>query len=244
MDQGEDRGKNNDAYFRWVYTALSRAKEKVQLINYKPITPFDKIYYKEGNINTKSKETWFHSVLEDHEERLKNLEVFMRHKMESLGLKIDKIESYNWQERYYLLGKGDEKLVLNILYDSKGNFKLPKIMQSEPQELGEKVIAELKQKIPLKTFDFIEDEWRRTSYALLENYLNTTSLKIESIIPNKYHDILKLYTHNDELEINIWYGDDGMFSKVIPSYYSEIGIWEEFKKIIENIRAREEHADK
>jgi hypothetical protein len=244
VNQGESRGRNNDAFFRWIYTGISRAKENIQLINYDPISPFDKIILKDGVSGVKSKEALFHSRSEDEDERLKNFEVFMRNKVQALNLTIDTVEHYNWQERYIFSGKDGEELILNVSYDGKGNFRSPTVMKAEPTVLGESIIAEISQKIPLVQFDFIEDEWRKESYLLLAKYLERTIINIESIIPNKYHDTLKLYTNDDELEIDIWYDDDGMFSKVIPRYYSAIKLWEQFKQSIEYIRSGDQYADK
>ena len=42
-DQGDNRGKTNENYFRWIYSALTRAIKKVTLINYTPITSFSKM---------------------------------------------------------------------------------------------------------------------------------------------------------------------------------------------------------
>ncbi len=39
VGKSENRGKTNRDYFKWLYTGLTRAKEKVYLINYKAITP-------------------------------------------------------------------------------------------------------------------------------------------------------------------------------------------------------------
>jgi hypothetical protein len=244
VNQGEGRGRNNDTFFRWIYTGISRAKENIQLINYDPISSFDKIILRDNAIGTKSKEVFFHSILDDENERLKNFEAYMRNKIQSLNLTLDTVEHYNWQVRYILSGKEGEKLILNVSYDGKGNFKIPTVMKSEPAAFGESIIAELKRKRPLAHFDFIEDAWRKESYLLLSKYLEKAAISIESIIPNNYHDTLKLYSSDDELEIDIWYGDDGMFSKIIPKYYSDNKLWEQFKQSIEHIRSGDQHADK
>ena len=70
------------------------------------------------------------------------------------------------------------------------------------------------------------------------------SISIESIIPNNYHDTLKLYSNDDELEIDVWYGDDGMFSKIIPKYYGNVEIWNVFKENISQVISGEYYADK
>lgn len=243
MNQGEGRGRNNDTFFRWIYTGLGRATEKIQLINYEPISPFDKIIFKEDTIGVKPKEALFHSAKEDQIERLKNFEAFMSNKFQSLHLTIKAIEHFNWQERYIVSGKNGEELILNVSYDKKGNFKISTVMKSEPTELGEFVIEQIKQKVPLVHFEFIEDYWRKESYILLAKYLEKASLPIESVIPNNYHDTLKLYSNEDELELDMWYGDDGMFSKIILRYYSSIGIWDIFKQTIEHIRSGDYHAN-
>ena len=244
MNQGEGRGRNNDNFFRWVYTAFSRATEKIQLINYDSISPFDKIILRENVLGSKSKESLFHSSLEDEDERLKNFEAFMQNKVQSLNLTINNVEHYNWQERYIFSGKDGEELILNMSYDGKGNFKMPTVMKSKPTAFGESVLAELKQKVPLSHFDFIEEHWRKESYALLARELKNASISIESIIPNNYHDTLKLYSNDDELEIDVWYGDDGMFSKIIPKYYGNVEIWNVFKENISQVISGEYFADK
>jgi len=68
-------------------------------------------------------------------------------------------------------------------------------------------------------------------------------IHIESVIPNNYHDTLKFYSNEDELGLDMWYGDDGMFSKIILRYYSSIGIWDIFKQTIEHIRSGDYHAN-
>ncbi len=243
MNQGGGRGRNNDAFFRWIYTGLSRATDKIQLINYESISPFDKIILREDTLGVKPKEALFHSAKEDQNERLKNFEAFISNKLKSLHLTIDTIEHFNWQERYNIFGKSGEELILNVSYDGKGNFKIPTVMKSEPAEFGESVIERIKQKVPLTHFDFIQDHWRRESYLLLAKYLEGISIHIESIISNNYHDTLKLYSNEDELEIDIWYGADGMFSKIISRYYSDSTIWDAFKQSIEQIRSGDYYAN-
>lgn len=244
MNQGEGRGRNNDAFFRWIYTGLSRATEKIQLINYDPISPFDKIVLSENVLGVKPKTALFYSAQKDQNERLKNFKAYISNKLQSLHLTIDTIEHFNWQERYIISGNSGEELILNISYDGKGNFKIPTIMKSNPSEFGASVIAQIKQKIPLTNFDFIEEDWRKESYHILAKQMENDAVNIESIIPNKYHDTLKLYTNEEELEIDIWYGDDGMFSKIIPRYYSNSDIWDKFKQNIQQLISGDLYANK
>ena len=244
MNQGEGRGRNNDAFFRWIYTGLSRATEKIQLINYEPISPFDKIIFREDTLGVKPKAILFHSENEDENERLKNFETFMSNKLQSLNLTINTIEHIIWQERYIIVGTRGEELILNVYYDKKGNFKMPTVMKSKPSEFGASVIAHIKEKVSLTNFEFIEENWRKESYLILAKQIENDAISIESIIPNNDHDTLKLYLNEEELEIDIWYGHDGMFSKIIPRYYSDVSIWEKFKHNIEQLISGEQYANK
>jgi len=45
VDPGEKIGKSNEAHFRWLYTGITRAREKILLIHYKAITPQKKQKY-------------------------------------------------------------------------------------------------------------------------------------------------------------------------------------------------------
>jgi len=88
--------------------------EKIQLINYEPITPFNKIVLSENILGVKPKAALFHSAQEDQNDRLKNFKSYFSSKLQSLDLTIDSIEHFNWQERYILSGNGGEELILNI----------------------------------------------------------------------------------------------------------------------------------
>ncbi len=55
MDPGEKIGKSNSTYFRWLYTGITRAREKILLIHYKPIMP-------------QKKQKWYVWILENGEQ--------------------------------------------------------------------------------------------------------------------------------------------------------------------------------
>lgn len=52
----EKAGTTNETHFRWLYTGISRARKKVSLINYKPISPYDNTEFVDNNSETKTKE--------------------------------------------------------------------------------------------------------------------------------------------------------------------------------------------
>lgn len=235
MDQGSNRGKNNHAYFQWLYTALGRGKETVKLINYEPISPFSKSELKDAPSGTKSKDVFFHSSENDPQQRLKSFKEFFIAFIKAYGLEIEKIEPLNWQERYYLKQQSGAAAIVNVSYDGKGHFKTPVIMKAEPNEFKEEIAQIFSSKTSMKEFSFASNKWREIPYSVLADKLDTEEITINAVVQNNYHDTLKVSLKEDELEIEFWYGGDGLFSKIIPRYYSSVALWESFKNVIHAI---------
>ena len=56
-------------------------------------------------------------------------------------------------------------------------------------------------------------------------------IKFEIIIQTNYKDKIRFFSPENELEIELDYGGNGMVSKITAKYYSEVTIWEIFKDV-------------
>lgn len=231
-----NNSKTNEPYFRMIYTGISRAKEKVFLHNYKPITPFDKTEFKDNNKGIKSKDLFFVSENENKEERLKEFTQFIDNKLLGSTLNIAATDHNKNQEIITIQRNVKEKVIISVYYKDSGMFNLPSIMKSEPKGFGESVIEILKKKKTLADFEFIISSWKKSIYQLLSKILNANEISFELIIQTNYKDKIRFFSPENELEIELDYGGDGMISFITAKYYNNISIWDDFKKAVDQIR--------
>lgn len=236
VDPGESVGKTNEHHFRWLYTGISRARQKVNLINYTPISPFDNTEFKDTNTKAKLKEILFFSENPNKDERLSEFEQFILNKTNSHHYKVEWQKHSQYQLLYTFEDSVSKKTVLSIYFKDNGRFNFPTIMNSNPKEFGETVLEVLKQKKPVKDFSFVKDAWRKFEYETLNHILSDYEINFEIIIQTKYKDKIRFYSHENELEIELDYLGDGIISFITARFYNDVSIWEDFKKAIESIK--------
>ena len=249
-------GKTNEAYFKWIYTGIIRATQKVNLINYHSISPFDKITIKtlsknENNkkeffymadieadlLNSKDEESNKHKFPEnENKNSLLQLFQFLNLKIEANKLIIDSIRHANYQELYEIKSNKNETATISIYFNKKGQFKTPTLMKSQPKEFGEGLIEILKSNFEIKNFDFIKDEWRKMAYEKIYEKLTLDGTKIGYIIQVPFKDTIQLIKNNEFIVFDMYYDGDGFFSSIIATAYSEVGIWNEFQSILHELK--------
>jgi hypothetical protein len=227
----EKAGTTNENHFRWLYTGISRARKKVSLINYKPISPFDKTEFIDSNSNSKQLDFFLIAENKDVEKSTIELNEFILSKIAFTDIKIDKVESLIWQERYYLI-KDKTTSILSFIYNNKGQFRFPTLIGGDKDLLLK--LLDTKSSVD---FSLIKEEWRKTQYELLSKVLKQDNVFFSQIIQNKYQDKVKLILNDEELDLLVYYNIDGAFTKIIANYYSNPSIWEIFKNSIEKLKA-------
>ncbi len=254
IDQGENRGKTNENYFKWIYTGLTRAKHKVSLINYKPISPLLKCEFRDANTrvipnkkiyfitNTEAKSSDLDTALVQKfnfsEETPFLLQVYqlINSKLERHKISIHSINHPNYQELYELKGSNGEFATISFYYNKKGQIKTPSLMKATPSEFGDEVIEILASNNEIKDFSFIKNEWRKNIYTEINEQLIKTNYYFNYIIQVPYKDNIKINNDDSELIVDMNYDGDGFFSSISTSYYSEGNLWEEFKTILNNLK--------
>ena len=129
-----NRGVVNEAYFKWLYSGLSRSSNKVTLINFPAITPF----CKSDIVDRSSDRTLPYliidnsiEVIDDSETYLDESEFksiivqlnkFFRRLVRSKNLEIITVTHNNYQEIYQITD-GTNSSKVNVYYDKKGEVK-------------------------------------------------------------------------------------------------------------------------
>ncbi len=229
-------GRTNENYFRWLYTGISRAKQKVNLINYKPISPFDNTEIRDQNTDIKPLDIFFRSENENHSIRLQELKQLVITKLSEHNYSIFRIDStIAWQERYFIKNGSSKEASIYFSYDKKGNFKMPSFLGGDKNIAGH-LIKLLKAKTAMNSFMDVKDSWRKKEYAKLKDTLISFEMNFELIIQTKWKDKIRFFSEANELEIELDYGGDGMVNFITAKYYSDKIIWDNFQKAIEQIK--------
>lgn len=250
----KNRGKTNRTYFEWLYTGLTRGKEKVYLLNYKAITPLDKITIKDANTGKPpdkniyfiaDNEAKFHDLKDtticnfnfpEDNPILLQLYQLLCQKLKAGNVSINSIKHLNYQEQYGLKGTNKEEAVISFYYNQKGRFKFPALMRSSPKEFGDNVIKILKADIGIKDFGFIKDKWREDCYKQINDQLREIGGQFIYILQEPYKDAMKISKDDSELFMEMYYDGDHFFSKINSTYYSDVELWKALESILLNIK--------
>lgn len=223
-DQGDNRGKTNENYFRWIYSALTRATKKATLINYTPITPFSKI-----NINYSQNihKEFYYIATNEQNENNQNIKVkynfpenknfliefnqFIFSKLQK-NINILDIEHKDWQE-IYTFSLNDNQSIIRFYYNKRFQFKAPQVISSNDVEFEKLVLEALNTDTKLNNFDFVSSVMKDT-YIKLSHKLSQNNIFISYIIQKPYKDEIKFFHDNDSLIVELNYNGDGFFTTI------------------------------
>lgn len=249
-------GKTNENYFKWIYTGLIRATQKVSLINYEPISPFFKLTInpavpriKEGkelfyvadttadlsNFNKTTSEKFIFPDIENKSSLLQ-LFKFVENKIAQNNLSINQINHKNYQELYEIKGRSGEVAIISIYYNNKGQFKMPTLMKSTPKKFGEELLNLLKSENQISDFAFIQSNWRRAIYEQLNQQLKSKKIGFGYIIQVPYKDTIQFNNGTETLVADLYYDGDGFFTSLIPTSCTSIDFWAEIQTLFNQIK--------
>ena len=249
-------GKTNETYFKWIYTGLIRATQKVSLINYEPISPFFKLtinpsvpkidkgkelFYvadKTADLSTSNKtiSEKFNFPDTENQSSLLQLFQFVENKIAQNGLSINLINHPNYQELYEINGSSGENATFSVYYNNKGQFKMPNLMKSTPKEFGEELINLLKSENQISDFTFIQSNWRKSAYEQLNQKLKSKEIGFSYIIQVPYKDTIQLNNGKETLVADLYYDGDGFFTSMIATSCTTIEFWDEIQIIFNQMK--------
>lgn len=249
-------GKTNETYFKWIYTGLIRATQKVSLINYEPISPFFKLtinpsvpkiekgkelFYvadKTADLSNFNKTVSEKYNFPDTENQSSLLQLFqfVENKIAQNGLSINLINHPNYQELYEINGSSGENATFSIYYNNKGQFKMPNLMKSTPKEFGEELINLLKSENQISDFTFIQSNWRKFAYKQLHQNLKPKEIGFSYIIQVPYKDTIQLNNGKETIVADLYYDGDGFFTSMIATSCTTIEFWNEIQIIFNQMK--------
>jgi len=250
-------GITNEQYFRYTYTGIIRAKSKLNLINYKLITPFykigeddlkdhnkgiapdDKILFKaniEDEIQNKDL-----SIVEKYNfnganaNQLLQIFHFIYSKLNDNDFSVCSID-HNRNQEIYEIKKSTKTCKISIYYRDNGRVNLPTVMKSEPKTFGDEIIEILTSPLSVETnLSFIYDSWRKLAYQKIIKELKALGLSVNYIVQSNKLDSLKVSSESAKLIVLVDYELDGFFTGFRANYFSDESIWEEFKSALNKI---------
>ena len=77
---------------------------------------------------------------------------------------------------------------------------------------------------------------RKVEYSRLKSALGQLGISFESIVQSLYKDKIRLFSNADELNMEMDYSGEGMVNLITAKYYSNISIWDDLIKAIEEIK--------
>lgn len=133
-------GKNTESFYRWAYTAITRAKEKLFLFNTPFFTPITSLKLSEHFIGEEiivDGDNHFYTANEisgdisfpDDKPFLKVFFDLLTKKIESLNIKVVQVVHFNYLEKYFLQ-KDNETVILNFYYNKRGCFTRATIQEA------------------------------------------------------------------------------------------------------------------
>lgn len=249
-------GKTNETYFKWIYTGLIRATQKVSLINYEPISPFFKLTINPAapkidkgkelfyiadttvdlsNFNKTNSEKFKFPDIESKSSLLQLFQ-FIENKIAQNNLSINLINHPNYQELYEIKGSSGEIATISIYYNNKGQFKMPTLMKSTPKEFGEELINLLKSENQISDFSFIQSNWRKSAYEQLHQKLKSKEIGFGYIIQVPYKDTIQFNNSTETLVADLYYDGDGFFTSMIAKSCTNIDFWTEIQNVFNDLK--------
>ncbi|MEG0927184.1 NERD domain-containing protein [Chryseobacterium sp.] len=249
-------GKTNETYFKWIYTGLIRATQKVSLINYEPISPFFKLTINSAvpkidkgkelfyvadtttdlsNFNKTISEKYKFPDIENKSSLLQLFQ-FVENKIAQNNLTINLINHPNYQELYEIKGSSGEVATVSIYYNIKGQFKMPTLMKSIPKEFGEELINLLKSENQISDFAFIQSNWRKSAYEQLHQKLKSKEIGLGYIIQVPYKDTMQFNNGTEALVADLYYDGDGFFTSMIATSCTNIDFWAEIQNVFNDLK--------
>ena len=225
VDQGDNRGKTNEDYFRWIYSALTRATNKIALLNYKPIHQFSQITI--NIIKKEHKEFFFIGSLDEFNN-------FIKAKISSENIEITNINHHNYQEQYTFFNNDTNNATVGIYYNGKEQFKEPKLLSTSNESFGEKILTLLNDNNHLSSFEFIRSDFQQT-YIDLNKKLNQKNIYFSYIIQKQYIDEIKFISDNNSVTAEFNYNGDSFFTKINIFNSNDSDLAKDIKTILESL---------
>lgn len=250
------KGKYNDDYFRWAYTAITRAKRKLFIINRTIIHPFILMDWKEINVGIDSQYKFDLSPIKFdpnrpiNEDEIKEastigipegkpqlIGIYNAVKEKIYPLTISNVVSGQYNELYSIKGDGGE-CQLRLYYKSDFRISNFQVVSGADNATGKKVkdiLSNDSSSLQLNEADFKFDYLFELA-QILNSEVSKHSIKIHHIEHSKYLDKYYFENGQQKAEVFVDYGEDGFVKGVRPQKFTSTEFLTSVKSIFETIK--------
>ena len=227
-DQGENRGKTNADYFRWLYTGMLIGRQHVSVINWQPISPFLKTEFNENPPRNISKiEHVIMKFTKGTEQTAAELRAYLASFLPDINGKIIHIDSRQYLEMVTFEVE-KEKVQLFFDYNKRGEVKLPRYKSGSKQAYQKILDA-----IQIKSEEILDEMGLlKDVFSELAERLGQKGIKTRFISGKQWEKTLQFANLNEQVYVQVWHKADGLIS----SFNYLQGSMRLFKDIVSTIR--------
>lgn len=212
--QGENHGRTNKDYYKWLYTGFATAERKIELINWKPISPFMNVEFSlDSNGSLPKTKNYIYVFSNNAEDKDVEFEIFMTNSLAQTNWRLVDISPRPYLE-IVKLQKEETSLELFFDYNGKGEVKAPRLKTGSKENLEEIVEIIKSSNIDNNIIENNED------YKNMEEYFNELIILLNSRningkvkLSQKWSVYLEFSKKNQIVNIQCWYNSHGMISK-------------------------------
>ena len=223
------QGQNNEEYFRWLYTAITRAEHHVLLLNYTPLTPFLEARWSEAGVRV-VKDIRGGLTLQIDPTAIPSDEDLAREQpqwsgnptpaqlwfwlettkcLENAGWAIPKVTSHPYQEHYDLVGPDGESCTIALSYTKDNAVTGIRALRGNGTAVPLALIGLRSSEIILK------DPRGQGALDELKTRLTATGWVIEQVGESNYLLAIRIAKGGTEkAKLDVHFGGDGMVSSV------------------------------
>ena len=257
-----NKGKENDEYFRWLYSALTRATKKAFILNDVVISPVSKIEWKDSpdafdELYKPSGEIFQQSLnfelppeaiaqgmqhnFPGGDSHLRNFWFLCEQKLDGNGITIEKIDHKSFHEVYTFKDKDGNRAGIKFNYNGQNKFTKHQFQPKSP--LAERVMELLNSEVgeAAVSFDDFDKPFLQELYQHLTEKISSRGIRITQLEHSQYHEKYTFRREAQEARLHFYYDDRGFITSVVPVKFNSEELMEELREIVLN-RIRFAHA--
>lgn len=209
-------------FFRWMYTAVTRASEKLVAIQPREHSPLMAYIIKSIKVPeaVPPRHRFVFPGFYEQEtdafpaEFLKARYLELQHKLQELDVLIN-VEHRDDCERYYFSAL-DERVVMDCQYTPSGFYPMPHVVETSSEAFADEVWMAWHAPLYFEPVFAAESTAQKSMYFFLLDATSTLDLRITNIEHLEWHDRYYIETEAACAWLDCWYKASGVFSTISP----------------------------
>ncbi len=207
-------GRMSESFFRWAYTAITRAKQRLLHTSSPEFNAINQ-FVMHPIMQSKAGGVIFNVPQgEDYKE-------YFSSKMQSVASKYDISCSHSchisWQHRFSFSAE-NERCSLIVWYNAKFYTGKIEVYQTSSAEFAQQCIGLIKEAMHTAEYTFVPKfDFQAQMHAHIVDVVNECGLSLMNVVQNQWDDIYYIATDADTASIKFYYNTKGVYTHAIPS---------------------------